>query len=147
MNRHARVFMSLALVLVGPFVARTEALLAQTAEGTVGISGAHQGEPLGLILLTSQSSQSGTFPSHDLRPIPEFPEGHVVSQTLRAIERRESLSPTTVVVTQARNRAGVPWIIAGSALIVGGAVVGDDVGTILMVGGVAGVAYGLFIYF
>ena len=48
---------------------------------------------------------------------------------------------------QQRNRAGIPWIIAGSVLIVGGAIIGDDVGTVLMTGGVGSTAYGLFIYF
>lgn len=53
----------------------------------------------------------------------------------------------TVAPVQVRNRAGVPWIVAGAALVLGGAIVGHDVGTVLMVGGVLTTSYGLFIYF
>ena len=72
----------------------------------------------------------------------------------RSIMLRPSVEPnlrrpveTLPMFERRQDRRGVPWIIAGSALIVGGALVGDDVGTVLMVGGVGVTAYGLYIYF
>jgi hypothetical protein len=73
--------------------------------------------------------------------------GDPLSRRIDRVAGSERFASTTVTVPQARNRAGLPWIIAGSALVVGGAIVGDDIGTILMAGGVVGVAYGMYIYF
>ena len=42
---------------------------------------------------------------------------------------------------------GIPWIVAGGALVVGGIFVHGDAGRLLMFGGVVSSAYGLFIYF
>lgn len=66
---------------------------------------------------------------------------------LTASIEAEQPEPVPVMAAQQRNRAGVPWMIAGSALILGGALVGDDAGTALMLGGVIMTSYGLFVYF
>lgn len=42
---------------------------------------------------------------------------------------------------------GIPYMIAGGIAFLAGAIVGDDVGTILMLGGAGVGAYGAFIYF
>ena len=59
-----------------------------------------------------------------------------------------SLSSHPSLQSQVRDVRGIPWVVlGGAALLVGGALVDGDVGTLLMVGGVASTAYGLFIYF
>lgn len=48
---------------------------------------------------------------------------------------------------QARNSGGIPYMVAGGALFVAGAIVGDTAGTLMMVGGAGVGAYGLFVYY
>jgi hypothetical protein len=48
---------------------------------------------------------------------------------------------------QVRNRRGVPFMIAGGAMFLAGAIIGDDGGTILVLGGIGVGAYGAYIYF
>lgn len=48
---------------------------------------------------------------------------------------------------QARNRSGIPFMAAGGALFVAGAIAGDTAGALMMVGGGVAGAYGLFVYF
>jgi len=48
---------------------------------------------------------------------------------------------------RARNRRGIPLMVAGGALFVAGAIIGDDAGTILMLGGAGVGAWGLYVYF
>lgn len=43
-------------------------------------------------------------------------------------------------------RRGVPQMIIGGAALVGGAIVGDDVGTLIMLGGLGYGLYGLYLY-
>jgi hypothetical protein len=86
----------------------------------------------------AQRSEVGALGSPSLGP---------ASNLLPAHREADPWRVHRVTMAQQRNRAGIPWIIAGSALIVGGAIVGDDIGTLLMASGVVGVAYGVFIYF
>ena len=62
-------------------------------------------------------------------------------------EKAYSLDWMLTAQSQVRDLRGVPWIVAGGALVVGGALVHGDAGTLLMFGGVVSSAYGLFIYF
>jgi hypothetical protein len=62
-------------------------------------------------------------------------------------EKAYSLDWVLTAQSQVRDPRGVPWIVAGGALVVGGALVHGDAGTLLMFGGVISSAYGLFIYF
>ncbi len=50
-------------------------------------------------------------------------------------------------VAQARNTEGLAFMIAGGAAFVAGLIIGDDVGTIIAVGGVGLGVYGIIIYF
>ena len=43
-------------------------------------------------------------------------------------------------------RRGVPLMIIGGAALVGGAIIGDDAGTLIMIGGLAVGLYGLYQY-
>ena len=52
-----------------------------------------------------------------------------------------------VELPQARNRRGVTFMIVGGAMFLAGAVIGDDGGTILVLGGIGLGAYGAYIYF
>ncbi len=52
-----------------------------------------------------------------------------------------------VPAPQARNRRGVPWMVAGGGVFLAGAIVGDDGGTVLMLGGIGLGTYGAFVYF
>lgn len=46
----------------------------------------------------------------------------------------------------ALRRRGVPQMIIGGVAIIGGAIIGDDVGTIVSLGGLAYGLYGLYLY-
>jgi hypothetical protein len=48
---------------------------------------------------------------------------------------------------QVRNRRGIPFMIAGGAMFLAGAIIGDDGGTILILGGIGVGAYGAYVYF
>jgi hypothetical protein len=48
---------------------------------------------------------------------------------------------------QVRNRRGIPWMIAGGAMFLVGAIIGDDGGTLLLLGGIGVGAYGAYVYF
>jgi hypothetical protein len=56
-------------------------------------------------------------------------------------------APVPVVQARARNGRGVPLMVAGGILFVAGAIAGDDVGTILMLGGAGIGAFGAYVYF
>lgn len=51
------------------------------------------------------------------------------------------------VLPQARNRRGVPFMVTGGVLFLAGAIIGNDGGTILMIGGAVVGAYGTYVYF
>jgi hypothetical protein len=59
----------------------------------------------------------------------------------------ETGSEAFVDLPQVRNRRGVPFMIAGGAMFLAGAVIGDDGGAILMLGGIGVGAYGAYVYF
>jgi hypothetical protein len=56
-------------------------------------------------------------------------------------------APLAPVLPQARNRRGVPFMVAGGVLFLAGAIAGGDGGAILMIGGAGVGAYGAFVYF
>ncbi len=75
--------------------------------------------------------------------------GH--SLDLRSVDRTEVRGSTANVTSPAlqppvTRRRGVPQMIIGGAALVGGAIVGDDVGTLIMLGGLGYGLYGLYLY-
>ncbi len=62
-------------------------------------------------------------------------------------EKAYSLDWVLTAQSQVYDIRGIPWIVAGGALVVGGIFVDGDAGRLLMFGGVVSSAYGLFIYF
>jgi hypothetical protein len=66
----------------------------------------------------------------------------------RTVSPEEWLQPLPALPQEgARSRGGMPLMIAGGALFVAGLIAGGDAGTILMIGGGAVGAYGLYLYF
>jgi hypothetical protein len=59
----------------------------------------------------------------------------------------EKGSDPFIDLPQVRNRRGVPFMIAGGAMFLAGAIIGDDGGTILLLGGIGVGAYGAYVYF
>ena len=53
----------------------------------------------------------------------------------------------TRALPQERKRKGVPFMVAGGILFITGAIIGNDAGTILMIGGAGIGAYGAFVHF
>ena len=62
-------------------------------------------------------------------------------------EKAYSLNAVLTAQSRVYDPTGIPWIVAGGALLVGGNFVHGDAGRLLMFGGVVSSAYGLFIYF
>ncbi len=62
------------------------------------------------------------------------------------IDRSESLAAPTSLV-QTTTRGSVPLMAAGGTLLLAGALVGGDAGTILMVGGAGVLAWGVYLHF
>lgn len=46
-----------------------------------------------------------------------------------------------------RRSSGIPLMAAGAVLFFAGAIIGDDAGTVLMLGGAGVAAYGVYLYF
>lgn len=60
----------------------------------------------------------------------------------------ETSAPAIEPLPAPRQRSsGVPLMAAGAVLFITGAIIGDDAGTLLMVGGAAVGAYGVYLYF
>lgn len=58
-----------------------------------------------------------------------------------------NVRPPAVALPQARDRGGIPYMAAGGALFVAGAIAGDTAGALMMVGGGVIGSYGIFRYF
>ena len=113
-----------------PEVARTGPSAAVSA---VGADVETEAGPLGSV--SARLSPAGT------------PAGLLVNGSRPALEIGGTREGPPAPVPQARDRDGIPFMVAGAALFVSGAGVGDRGGTILMVGGAGIGAYGLFVYF
>lgn len=72
-----------------------------------------------------------------------------ISMTLLEVPEIAPIAEPALLLPQARarNRRGVPLMVAGGILFVAGAIAGDDVGTILMLGGAGVGAWGAYVYF
>jgi len=90
-------------------------------------------------------SLSGTSAAALLSAIPTQPFlfGSAWPVEARIVEAREPF----VEIPQVRNRRGIPWMIAGGAMFLAGAIIGDDGGTLLILGGIGAGAYGAYVYF
>lgn len=94
----------------------------------------------------SQSSTSAgvsTAAALALAPAPSALTGLDWSTEVRGASGRTP----RVELPQVRNRRGIPFMIAGGAMFLAGAIVGGDGGTLLLLGGVGVGAYGAYVYF
>lgn len=62
-------------------------------------------------------------------------------------DRTSEAAHLAKAIPQADSRRGRTFMIAGAAALVGGLLVGDDIGTILAAGGVVLGVYGIILYF
>ncbi len=62
-----------------------------------------------------------------------------------ALELRTA--PDAPALQQIRSRGAVPLMAAGGALFIAGLLIGDDLGTLLAVGGAVMGSYGVYLYF
>jgi len=58
-----------------------------------------------------------------------------------------SPTPAFPVARQAGSRGSVPLMAAGATLLVAGAIIGGDAGTLVMVGGAGVLAWGVYLHF
>lgn len=57
------------------------------------------------------------------------------------------VAPDAPALRQIRSRGAVPLMAAGGALFIAGLLIGDDLGTLLAVGGAVMGSYGVYLYF
>jgi len=77
--------------------------------------------------------------------------GAVLAEQLVASMDRAHLDQAEAVdapaLQEIRSRGAVPLMAAGGALFIAGLLIGDDLGTLLSVGGAVVGAYGVYLYF
>lgn len=114
------------------------------AQTTAGASGPDAGPAPTPSLQTRHPERSGRLAAA-LSPA-STPSALLPEAARTEVERSWSFRRPAALF-QARDRSGIPYMVAGGALFVAGAFVGDTGGSLLMVGGAGIGAYGLFVYF
>ena len=118
----------LAITLAFPATASSQT--PPVSDSTAGASGSH-----GVASAATRLSASAD-------PLAAF---QPVGQHEPFLEQQAQPS-VTLPQSRARNRKGVPFMVAGGILFVAGAIIGHDGGTLLMLGGAGIGAYGACIY-
>jgi hypothetical protein len=95
---------------------------------------------------SSQPSSMGGIPSPSLLG-PSPSQALLLGSAWPDEPRIESSPDRLLELPQVRNRRGIPLMIAGGAMFLVGAIIGDDVGALLLLGGVGVGAYGAYVYF
>lgn len=115
------------------------AVVAQGAESAYDRDPNHQS----MTTAERERSERGnawlTLPTHSATLLPS------ASTSLVDLTRESDM--TAALVPQVRDRAGVPYMVAGGVLFIAGILVNGDAGTVLMIGGAGVGAYGAFVYF
>jgi hypothetical protein len=145
MNQHAR-FLALAACAALPWLA---APLGAQALGQPDIRDASRAvAALGAVpttLLDSATAAAGapgqTTPAAVTRG-PTLASARVGSHTIRSTSR----GALPVIQNRSTNRNAVALMIVGGAALVIGAVIGDDAGTLVMLGGAGIGLYGLYLF-
>jgi len=99
---------------------------------------------------TDQEGVAATSSTVDMTAAQRLrPAALSLTSSIRGEQFAELLAPEPEgpALPQARNRAGVPLMVAGGILFVAGAIVSGDAGTILLLGGAGIGAYGAYMYF
>ena len=117
----------------------------------------HRRLPLAAALLIASASLAGAQ-SPNAAPLPAV---HEIAAGPRLEQARAGVSVTRDAALEASREAsalavtpqpsitrrrGVPQMIIGGAALLGGAIIGDDVGSIVMLGGLGFGLYGLYLY-
>lgn len=96
---------------------------------------------------TAPAAASEASPATDRLSPAAAPPALLPGSSLPSVDGGASVPVPAAPVPQVRDRSGIPFMVAGAALFVSGAIVGDRGGTILMVGGAGIGAYGLFVFY
>jgi hypothetical protein len=89
----------------------------------------------------SRAGVSAQVVSDAIARVPALPPAAVDAPVLGS-----ATAPTLVPQPASLRRRGVPQMIIGGVAIIGGAIIGDDVGTIVSLGGLGYGLYGLYLY-
>ena len=152
MNVHVRFFTASALVALAAFVTTGTRLSAQGApfgSDTTAAAFAPVGVvPTALVGTTggaSQTSAAATVPAPPASEMtargPSLSSARVASH---AVSKARGAPP--VIQNQQSNKNSVALMIVGGAALVVGAVIGDDAGTLVMLGGAAVGLWGLYLF-
>ena len=119
-------------------------LLVATA-GVLPRSGYCQVSPANGVTTAGEEARYGRSAAELLAP----PANSLTLLPVRSATKasKESARPPGLLLPQARNRRGVPFMVTGGVLFLAGAIIGNDGGTILMIGGAVVGAYGTYVYF
>jgi hypothetical protein len=144
MNQHAR-FLGLAACAALPWLAAPVGAQAVGQADVRDASRAFAGfgaVPTSLVdSVTAAASPAPTAPGAVTRG-PTLASARVGSHTIRSTSR----GPLPVIQNRSSNRNAVALMIVGGAALVIGAVIGDDAGTLVMLGGAGIGLYGLYLF-
>jgi hypothetical protein len=88
---------------------------------------------VGTLLCTAATARAQVYDARGIEA--------AVQLEIRNAKWRETLTP----IPLAKNEPAKIWLIGGAAVVLVGAVVGGDGGTILLVGGLGAVGYGVYL--
>ena len=113
---------------------------------TLGATGASAQAAVAMDILAAPVAQAPVTvaPAESAAPLagPRLDQGRIGM----AVVREAASSAPTPVPQEISRRRGVPQMIIGGAAILGGALVGDDAGSIISVAGLVYGLYGLYLY-
>lgn len=96
-------------------------------------------------LATPAVAPATATPTASAQPAPAGPTMDGATVALKRQASEQSLKPPVVMASQRTDKATALMIVGGAAFLVG-AIINDDAGTIIMVGGAAVGLYGLYLY-
>ena len=97
------------------------------------------------VLLTSAAVASSAGAQASAAPLPSGPTVHAAQAAVRPDLRMDATVPGALDVRQQLRRSETLMIVGG-AIFLAGAIIGDDAGTIIMIGGAGIGIYGLYLY-
>ena len=154
MNVHVRLFTASALAVLAALAMTGTSLSAQAApSGSNTEASAFVGMgfvPTALVRPSDGATRADSAAASvaSTKPSPEVVRGPSLS-TARVASHAVSTkrgAPAPLIQDKPSNRNSVALMIVGGAALVVGAVIGDDAGTLVMLGGAAVGLYGLYLF-
>jgi len=154
MNVHVRLFTASALAVLAALATTGTSLSAQAApSGSNTEASAFVGMgfvPTALVRPSDGATRTDSAAASiaSTKPSPEVVRGPSLS-TARVASHAVSTkrgAPAPLIQDKPSNRNSVALMIVGGAALVVGAVIGDDAGTLVMLGGAAVGLYGLYLF-